>query len=486
LKATQTIEKGGKKLKEAQAIENEKEAKRRFRFSLPHTWVLLFVLIIIAAIATHIIPAGQYERIEVDGRTLVDPSSFHAVEANPAGISDILTAFPNGLQEAVGIVFFIFVVAGSFYVVQQTGAIDAGISVIIKNSKGFEWLVIPILSTIFVVGGAIFGMAEEILPLIPALCVLCIKLGYDSILAAGMALAATLVGYTGAFLNPFTVGLAQGIAELPLFSGMWYRIIIFCVTMSMCIGYFMLYGRKIKKNPEKSVVYEIDQKRELIDYDSIVMTTRHKLILLVLLIAVIFLIIGVTRWGWFIIEISGLFLGMAIVSGLISGRGVNQMAEDLVQGCANITFGAMIVGLARGVLVILTNANVIDTIIAGMASTIQNMPSQLAALGMYGVQMIISFIVSSATGMAALTMPILVPLADVLGVTRQTAVLAYQLADGYTDIITPVSGYFMAGLALAGVPYQKWIKWIFPLVIAWWIVGAIFIVIADMIKYGPF
>ncbi|HML37705.1 MAG TPA: AbgT family transporter [Bacillota bacterium] len=461
--------------------------KKKFKLKMPHTFVLLFCIAIVAGILTYIIPAGAYDRIEVDGRQLVDPATYHSVEAAPATLFQILKSFPKGLEQAAAIVFFIFIVGGSFYVVQKSGAIDAGIAAAVRKTSNKGILLIPILSVVFAFGGGVYGMAEECLPFIPALVILCVSLGYDSITGAAIALVATCAGFTGAFLNPFTVGVAQGIAELPLMSGLGYRLIVFSVMVIITITYLILYCLKIKKNPEKSLMYEIDKSRDIqIDLANTAFTTKHKVILLVVLATFALLVFGVLKYGWYIQEISGLFFGMAILVGIISGRGLNQLAEDFLEGCSVLAYGALVVGLARGILVIFTDSNVIDTIIWGMATAIQGLPSMITSLGIYVVQIIISTIVPSGSGMAALTMPVLSPLADLVGVTRQTTVLAYQFADGFTNVLTPLSGYFMAGLALAGIPYQKWIKWIIPLACIWWIAGGIFVVIADAIHYGPF
>ena len=472
-------------MKEGTTMSAEKQKKSKLK--MPHTFVLLFSLAILAGLLTYVIPAGSYDRIDVDGRQLVDAATYHSVDENPATLFQVLKAFPKGLEQAAAIVFFIFIVGGSFYVVQKSGAIDAGIAAAVRKTSNKGVLIIPILSVLFAFGGGVYGMAEECLPFIPALVILCISLGFDSLTGAAIALVATCAGFTGAFLNPFTVGVAQGIAELPLFSGLSYRILVFCVMVSITLLYLILYCLKIKKKPEKSLMFEIDKTRDIkVDLHHTAFTTKDKIILLIVLATFGLLVFGVLKFGWYIQEISGLFFGMAIVVGFISGRGLNQTADDFLEGCALIAYGALVVGLARGGLVIFTDANVIDTIIYGMASAIHGLPSVITSIGIYVTQIIISAIVPSGSGMAALTMPVLTPLADIVGVTRQTTVLAYQFADGFTNVLTPLSGYFMAGLALAGIPYQKWIRWIMPLAVIWWIAGGVFVVIADAIHYGPF
>jgi len=366
--------------------------KKKFKLKMPHTFVLLFCITVVAGLLTHIIPAGTYDRITIDDRELVDPATYHAVEAAPATLFQILQAFPKGLEQAAEIVFFIFIVGGSFYVVQKSGAIDAGIAAVVRKTSKKGILLVPILSIVFAFGGGVYGMAEECLPFIPALVVLCVSLGYDSIAAAAIALVATCAGFTGAFLNPFTVGVAQGIAGLPLMSGLGYRIIVFSVMVAITITYLILYCLKIKKNPEKSLMHEIDRNRDIkMDLIKTAFTTRHKVILLVVLGTFALLVFGVLKYHWYIQEISGLFFGMAILVGILSGRGSNQLAEDFLEGCSSLTYGALVVGLARGVLVIFTDSHVIDTIIWGMANAIQELPSVITSLGIYIAQIVISF-----------------------------------------------------------------------------------------------
>jgi uncharacterized ion transporter superfamily protein YfcC len=467
--------------------DNNTVEKKKFKIKMPHTFVLLTTLAIIAGLLTYVIPAGSYDRVEVNNRTVVDPATFHEVEAVPATLFSVVQSFPKGLEQAAQIVFFIFIIGGAFFAVTKTGVFDVGIAIAVKKLSNKGIILIPVLSYIFALGGGVIGMAEELLPFIPILVLLCIKLGYDSVSGAAIALACSCSGFTGAFLNPFTVGVAQGIAELPLFSALWYRVIVWIVVVTATTIFLVLYCLKIKKDPTKSPMYEIDSKRELnINMENTTFSPRHKIILVVVLLTFVLLIYGVLTYGWYIREIAGLFFGMAIVVSLVSGRGLNQSAEDFLEGCSVLAYGALVVGLARAILVIFTDANVIDTIIHGMASAIQGMPSIITALGIYIAQILISFIVPSGSGMAALTMPVLSPLADIVGVTRQTTVLAYQFADGFTNVITPLAGYFMAGLALAQIPYQKWIKWIMPLACIWWVLGAIFVVVADAIHLGPF
>lgn len=458
------------------------------QLNMPHVLVLLFMIIILAAVSTYIFTPGVYERVDKGGRTVVAPDSYYRVERNPVGIFGILQSVPKGLNEVGYIVFFIFIVGGAFGIISETGAVDAGIAALTRVLQGREKMIIPVIMLVFSLGGAMLGLAEETLPFIPAMVPLAIVLGFDSITGVAMVLLGAGAGFAGAYMNPFTVGIAQGIADLPLFSGMGFRFVVWLIITGIAIAYVYIYASKVKKNPELSLVYEDDQKREE-SYDSIkfdTLKTYHKGVLAVVSISFLFLIWGVTQQGWFINELSALFLGMGIIGGLVGKLGVNGTAEAFVKGAKNLTMAALIVGVARGILIVLTEGHIIDTVLNSMAFAIQGLPGYLSAVGMYVFQCFLNIIVPSGSGQAALTMPIMAPLSDLAGVTRQTAVLAYQLGDGFTNIWTPTSGYFMAGLGLAGLSWKKWAKWFLPLLGIWFIAGAVLIIIAQIINWGPF
>ncbi len=465
--------------------QNVEKKKRR----IPHVYVILLAVVAICAILTYIVPAGQYGMMEAaSGREVVDPNSFEWVENTPVGLMGYFKAVPDGLVETASIIFFIFIVGGAFAVVNATGAIEAGIGEITRKMQGKERAIIPVIVIVFSLGGAVFGMAEETLPFIPIMVTLAIALGFDSLTGIGMVLAGAGAGFAGAFMNPFTIGVAQGIAELPLFSGMGFRFIGYVVMVSLVIAFLYRYAGKVKHNPELSPMYEFDKTREdkldLSDIEEF--TPQKKRVLIVVLLTIALLIFGVIQYGWYIQELAALFLGMGIVTALVGGLGFNGFAEELIEGMANIAGGAMVVGFARAILVVLEAGNILDTILYVSSNFLTTLPSSVSALGMYVFQCLLNFIVPSGSGQAAVSMPILAPLSDLVGVTRQTAVLAYQYGDGISNIFTPTSGYFMAGLALAKIPWDKWAKWFAPLLLVEYAFGAIFVFIAHMIQLGPF
>jgi uncharacterized ion transporter superfamily protein YfcC len=455
---------------------------------VPHTYVLLFSLLLIASASTYFIPAGEYTRIERDGRQLVDPASYHRVASNPAGLDDVFMAFPKGLIEVAYIVFYIFIVGGAFGVIAGTGAIEAGITLIVRRVGKYQSAVVPVLTLIFAIGGGSFGMAEETLPFLPALVMLSRSLGYDSVVGGAIALVGAGAGFAGAFLNPFTIGVAQGIAGLPLFSGVEFRLTVWGVLTVVTMIFLSRYAKKIKRSPESSPVYAIDRQRQILnaDFTQAQLSRPQAMVLLLSTVAFGFLIVGAMKWGWGINELSGLFFALAILAGPMGGLSLNTTAEKFIEGAASLTGGALVVGLARATLVVLSNARVIDTIMMELSGAVSHLPAAVSVIGIYVVQILLNFIVPSGSGQAALSIPILAPLSDLLGVTKQTMVLAYQFGDGFTNVFTPTQGYFMAGLALLKIPWNIWARWIFPLLLIWWGIGLVALLAAHAMRWGPF
>ncbi len=464
-------------------MENSKK-----KFNVPHVYILLLALILICSALSYIIPAGQYDMVMVGDREVVDSDTYHIVESTPVTIMQFLSAVPRGMTESAQIIFFIFIIGGSFAVLEKTKAIEAGVGRLIKLLKGQTWLILPIIMMLFSLGASVFGMSEETIPFIPIFVSLCIAMGYDSITGAAIVLCGAAAGYAGAFMNPFTMQVAQGIAGLPIFSGMWFRIIIFLVMVPATTAFILVYANKVKKNPEKSSMYEIDRNREdMYDLNNMQeFGLKEKLILLVFAGTIALLVYGVIKFGWYMDEISALFFGMSMLVALIAGMGVNEYALTLGKGMAEIASGALVVGFARGVLVVMTDGNILYTILHAAASLLTGLPAMVSAIGMYIFQCLLNFIVPSGSGQAAVSIPIMAPLGDLVGVTRQTACIAFQIGDGLSNVFTPTSGFFMAGLALAKIPWTKWAKWMLPLIGIQYAIGAVFVVIAQMIELGPF
>ncbi len=459
-------------------------------FAVPHTFVLLFGILVIMAILTYIVPAGEFVRaVDPDtGREAVVANSYHTIENSPITPFGIFKAIPKGMNKGGYIIFFVLLIGGTFGVLQATGSIEAGIGALVNKLKGNEKLVIPVSMLVFALGGSVFGLAEETLLFIPIFIALSLGLGFDTVTGIAICLLGAGAGFSGAFLNPFTIGVAQGIAGLPPFSGIAFRAVAFVVITTATIFMVYRHASKVQKNPKLSPTYELDkinkEKFHLGEFKAF--TTQHKLILSTLLIGIGVIAYGVMKLGFYITELGALFVIIAVIAGLIGKLNASQIADEFINGSKDMIYGALVIGLATSITVVLTEGVIIDTFIFHMSESIKDLPLALSGIGMFVIQSVINVFVPSGSGQAAVTMPIMAPIADIIGVTRQTAVLAYQFGDGFSNNIIPTSGVLMAALAIGGVSWDKWAKWMLPIFAVWSIIGAVFVSIATMINFGPF
>ena len=436
----------------------------------PDVFVIAFSLIILAAILTWVLPGGAYEREQVkvgeSVREIVKPGSFHTIPSKPQ-IGSIFTAPAHGFLKLGSIIAFIFIVGGAFNILNDTGAIAAGIGQLVQMLQKRTYLIIPIVMTVFSFFGGAFGMCEEAMPFALILVPMAISLGYDSIVGVCMSFVAAGVGFAAGFMNPFTVQIAQGIAGVPALSGLGYRLVVWAVVTAVTIAWVMAYAARIKANPQRSIMFELDQARRAELEKSAAQhqrfTWRDAMCLVILGIAIAGLIVGVTTLGWYMLELAGLFLAMGVASGLVAAMGPNRVAKSFIAGAKDIAGAALIVGFAGGIIVILENGQILDTILYGMASVTSRLGGVLAAQSMFLLQTVLNFFIPSGSTKAVLTMPLLAPLADLSGVTRQTVVLAYQLGTGFTSMIIPTSGVTVGTMALAKIPYEKWVRWHWPM-----------------------
>ncbi len=437
----------------------------------PNTYLVIGALIIVMAALTWIVPGGEFEKQEVDGKQRVIPNTFEFKDRNPQGIGAILGAPFEGFVEAADIIVFVLIVGGAFYVLQGTKAIDAGILAVARaheRSRTVRLLLIPIFMVIFSLGGSVYGMAEETIPFVLIFIPLALALGYDSIVGIAIPFVGAGAGFAGAFINPFTLGIAQGISGLPPLSGLGYRVLVWIITTSVATIFIMRYAARVKKNPRLSPCYETDQaKRSNLDMSELEsfsgISNRHKLVLVGFGLAMGLLVFGVLQYGWYIKEIAALFLASGIIIGVVGGLKASQIVDNFSRGAKDLLDTALLIGLARGILVIARDGHIIDTLLNFFASLIDGLPAVAAAWIMFFTQTAINFFVPSGSGQAALTMPIMAPLADLVGVSRQTAVLAYQFGDGFSNLIIPTSGILVGILALAGISWTKWARWMLPL-----------------------
>lgn len=449
-----------------------------------NVFVLLLMVLIIASIATYVLPAGEYTRTEVNGRSVVVPDTYKGIESTPVSLMGVIGSVHTGMVEASSIIFFVLIIGGTFGILTATGTIEALISTLSRKLANQEKWLIPIMMLFFAMGGALMGMAEETLAYIGIMIPLAIALGFDVITGTAIVLVGASIGFTTAVMNPFTVGIAQSIAELPPFSGMGYRILLFVIMYAVSVAFVYRYAMKVKR--DRGYGFFADGKYDAIGSKEQKLETKHKIVLGCFLLNFVLLAYGVVKFEWFITEIAGLFTVLGIIIAFVGRLSAGEAVNAFMKGAAGLISGALIIGVARAIVVILTEGHVIDTILFHASSAIHHLPPALSVVGMYLLQAIIHLIVPSGSGQAALTMPIMAPLADLVGVTRQTAVLSFSMADGIGNIIFPTSGYFMAGLAIAGIPWVRWAKWILPLILTQYAIGLIAVVVAQLIGYGPF
>ncbi|ARK20946.1 YfcC family protein [Sporosarcina ureae] len=467
--------------------ENEVKSEKK-KFSLPHIFVILFMIIILASLASYIVPAGEYERVTMeDGREVIDPNTFELVERTPVGLFDFMFAVPTGLIETAEIIFGVLMIGGMFAVIERTGIISIGVGKLAHMFSNRGLWVIPILMIPFAIITTFTGQVELSLIYLPAILPLMLKLGFDKVTAAGTVLVATISGFTVALTSPANLGVSQTVSQLPLYSGMGYRIIILATILLVGIVFVVRYAKKVRSHPELSITYDasdLTQNAAMLDTDQQKATTRQKLASVVVLIAFGVLLWGLFEHGWYFRELSGLYIMTGIIVGLVGGLGVSQISESFIEGFKNILLGALIVGVARGVAVVLNDGNIMDTITYAAGNLVAAMPSSVTATIMLVVQGLLNFLIPSGSGQAMVTMPIMSGLADLSGVSRQTAVLAFLFGDGFSNIFYPTSGYFMAALAIVGIQWSKWVKFIWPLLLIWYGLAIAFLFIAQFINYS--
>ncbi len=438
------------------------------RLRLPNTFVLLFAILAMIAAATWLVPGGQYDTHLVNGRLLIDPATFHYIDSNPQGPVALMMAPIKGFVEAALIIGFVLIVGGAFAVLQKTAAVDAMIGAVVRahsKSRFVRAAVIPVFITLFSLGGATFGMAEEAIPFILIFVPLALALGYDSIVGVSIPFVGSQVGFAAAFINPFNVGVAQGIAGIPLFSGMGYRIIVWATATLVTIAFMMWYAARIKRHPQSSPTWALDEvKRTESTGDAflISMTGRHAAVLALFVGSLAVMVVGVVYYKWDIDQIGALFLTMAIVIGVVGKLDPDTFVAAFLQGARDLVSTALVIALARGTVVLAREAHIIDTMLHALTPLVQSASPIIAAQKMFVIQSVINFFIHSGTGQAALTMPIMAPLADLVGVSRQTAVLAFQFGELTTPMI-PTSGITVGVLALARIPWLTWAKWMVPL-----------------------
>jgi len=490
---------------------------------VPHTYVIIFYIIVIAAVLTWIIPGGEYIEKTVFENGIEKKGMEFQYTENVKQTWQVFAALFNGFKRQSGIIVFILMIGGAFWIMNSSKAINVGIISFLRFVKKIEHykilkflgvnnIILIVILLIFSLFGAVFGMSEETIAFIIIIIPLAISMGYDSITGVSIVFVGAGLGFAGAVLNPFTIGIAQGIAELPLFSGIGYRIFCWIIINTVGIIFILNYAIKINKVPGKSLVYKVyililasliifsvyfpvtsikigssveTFRIAIIPVSSLVfaitgiLTLRksvHFFLLLLLMFTILFLIVGVMGYGWYIMKIATLFFAMGVVSGIAMDKSPNKIVGLFLEGVKDILPAALVVGLAGGIIVILESGQVIDTILYYLSGSMQDF-GKIASVGtMYVIQTVLNIVIPSGSAKAAITMPIMAPFSDLINISRQATVMAYQFGDGFTNMITPTSGILIGVLGVARIPYEKWVKWIAPFMLILIILGFLLLI----------
>lgn len=456
---------------------------------VPHVFVLLLFIIVVCTILTYIVPAGKFDRVEVEGTSqqIVVAGSYHKVEQSPVSFMGMFKAIPQGFVASASIIAMILFSAGAFQVMTESGAIENVLgAALYKAGKGKDIVVIWVVTFLFSIMGIFIG-PEVHVPFTVITVAVALGLGLDAIVGVAMVLGGS-IGFATAPINAATIGTCDAISGLPLFSGMVFRTFFWFASTTVTCIVISLYAKKIKAHPEKSLVYGMDTKGLGFqkDFKECRVTKRNVGVLLCLVAIFAVTIVGCIRFGWYLDEMTAVFIIGGIAAGIVTGFSSAKIIDCFVKGASNMVFGAMCVGIARGIQIVLENGNIADTIIQAVASPLTKLPVATGAVFMTLVHGLINFLIPSGSGQAAATMPIMFPIGDLLGMTKQTSILVFQIGDGVTNILYPTVGSLMAVCAVAHVPFEKWFKFALRLVGAVYLVGWVFVVIAVKIAWGPF
>lgn len=477
------------------AAESSKGIKQ---FKVPHVYAIIFALMVIFAVLTWIVPSGSYQRQEVNGRevtvagtyeqsekTYIDEETGDEVDLRQ-GVFDVLQAPTRGIQEAIEVVAFILIVGGSFQVITKTGAITSGMGRVVRRFKNKDILIIPIAMVLFALGGTSFGMAEETLPFFAIFMPIMMAMGFDSMTAFMVVFVGARTGYIASTINPFNVLIAQSILGIQGDPQLWLRMIAWVVLTAVAITWVVLYARRVKKNPESSITFEDDiaKKVEFAADESALdaeFTGRQKGVLAVFIAGMCLIIWGLVTQGWYMNEISAVFLAMGLLAGVIAGFSQDVIAQEFVAGIADFAFSAIVVGLARGILVIASDGMIIDTILNALATGLGGIPAVLFTTLLYAVENLLAILVPSSSGLAALTAPIFGPLTELMGLNPEAAVWALSMGSATMSLICPTSAILVAGLGVCKIKLGQWWKtvWKFFLVVS--LINIVFVAISGLI-----
>lgn len=463
--------------------------KTKKPFKMPHTFVIIFTIILAAVALTWIIPAGQYVRFEnAQGIEVIDPNQFNYIDRTPINPFLIPLYIVKAFIKQIDLMLVILFAGGAFHMITQTGALHAIVAKLAKAFSNRLYIFIPLLTLVFGLICTTQGV-NLFIAFAPIMVMLAMAMGLDSITGASIILLGGAVGFSTGPLNINTTIVAQKIAELPLYSGIGYRFVCFGVFYVVTNIYLLRYAMKIHKNPELSPMYDLDKQSEFKDGADLesfgTMNLRKSLIMIAFFAALIAIVYGGVKLDWDMEETAAMFLGLALVAGVIAGFNPSKISKDFLDGCKKMLGAAFIIGMATAIGTIMKSGNIIDTVVHALAGGLSNVPSILQAPAMLLANTIINVFLTSGSGQAAAVMPIMTPLSDLIGVTRQTAVLAFNFGDGFCNYVLPTSTALMGIIGAANIPYDRWMKFMWKLFLIWLGVGTVLLMIAQVMHYGP-
>lgn len=462
--------------------------KAKKSFKMPHTFVIIISMVLLATLLTWIIPAGEYVRVEnAQGVKVIDPTQFSFIDRTPVNPLEVPLYIVNAICSRISLMLVILFSGGAFDMITKSGSLQAAVAKVAKAFQNRLYIFLPIMTTLFGLICTTQGV-NQFIAFAPVTVMITLAMGLDSITGAAIILLGGAIGFATGTLNPSTTVVAQEIAELPIYSGIGFRAVCFVVFMIITNIYLVRYALKIRKNPELSPMYDLDmqneQKNQSID-DFGALTVRKFLIVASLIIAMAIMVYGCVSLGWDMEEMASVFIGLAVVVGVIDRRSPSEMSTIFINGCKKMLTAALIIGLATAIANVMKAGNIVDTVVYGLAQVLQHTPSFLMAPAMYIANTLINFVLVSGSGQAAAVMPIMIPLSDLLGVTRQTAVLAYNFGDGFCNYILPHSTALMGIISAVNIPYDRWMKFMWKLFLIWAAGACVMTAIAQFMNYGP-
>ena len=456
------------------------------KLRVPHTLVLLYGMIVLAYLLTLLLPAGAFQtEMNPHGHEVVVPGTFATLpDAESLPPWALFTVIPRGLASAQGIIFFVFIIGGALAVLRATGALDAALARVLQRFGGQPALLILMGMLAFAVGSSTIGMAEEYIPLVAILISLCVGMRMDTVAAVGIMVVGYGIGYGTAVMNPFTVLVAQEVAGLAPVSGLGFRLVMFLPFFALGFIYVLRYARKVRLDPSASLVYDVPEAQPPAAPETGPISGRQKLVLLATLATLVVVVWGIKQYQWYFVELGGAFFALALVTGLINRTALDDLARQFVQGAGELVNTALLIGFARAIEITLSDGQVLHTIVHGLSQPLAAVGAELSAVGMLFIQSALNFFIPSGSGQAYVTMPIMAPISDIVGVTRQVAVLAYQMGDGFMNMIVPTNAVLMGILGMCGIPYGRWFRFIWPLMLQLLVLGSLTMVVAVAVGYS--